>query len=182
MPQGTRPWRPSASTRPSVWSHSPSSCAPSRPQLAGDGFAEAWAIYQDSWHMELLPDADRALLRSGDRPGDGSLRELVLSYHSDLLERPLQESVRERDEELSRLRAARTPYLSLHCCPVGRVRPKRGSASGCRRPRSWSGRSDTTSHTSPTRSVSPPCSPDSQQAGRPPLGGRYERRRGRHST
>ena len=45
-----------------------------RPQLEGDGFAEAWAIYQDSWHMELLPDADRALLRSGDRPGDGSLR------------------------------------------------------------------------------------------------------------
>jgi pimeloyl-ACP methyl ester carboxylesterase len=90
------------------------------PQLAGDRFGEAWAIYQDSWHMELLPDADRALLRSGDRPGDGSLRELVLSYHSDLLDRPLQASVWERDEELNRLRAARTPYLSLHCCPVGR--------------------------------------------------------------
>ena len=91
------------------------------PELAGDRFAEAWAIYQDSWHMELLPAADRALLRSGDRPGDDTLRELVLRYHSDLLERPLRESARAHDMELGRLRAARTPYITLHCCPVGRV-------------------------------------------------------------
>ena len=91
-----------------------------RPQLTGDRFGEVWAIYQDSWHMELLPDADRALLGSGDRLGDDTLRELVLSYHSDLLERPLEESVRVHDEELSRLQAARTPYLTLHSCPVDR--------------------------------------------------------------
>jgi pimeloyl-ACP methyl ester carboxylesterase len=90
------------------------------PQLAGDSFGEAWAIYQDSWHMELLPAADRALLRSGDRPGNDALRELVLSYHSDLLKRPLEDLVRARDEELYRLQAARTPYLTIHACPVDR--------------------------------------------------------------
>jgi pimeloyl-ACP methyl ester carboxylesterase len=91
-----------------------------RPQLCGDGFGDAWAIYQDSWHMELLPDADRALLRAGDRPGDDPLRQLVLSYHADLLERPLSETVRARDEGLSQLQAAGTPYLTLHSCPVDR--------------------------------------------------------------
>jgi pimeloyl-ACP methyl ester carboxylesterase len=91
-----------------------------RRQLAGDGFGQAWAIYQDSWHMELLADADRALLRSGDRRGDDALRQLVLGYQSDLLERTLDEVVRERDEALSRLRAAGAPYLTLHPGPVDR--------------------------------------------------------------
>ena len=88
------------------------------PQLAGDGFAEAWAIYQDSWQMELLPAAARALLRPGDRPGDDALRQLVLSYQSDVLEWPLDEVVRARDEGFSQLRAARTPYLTVHSRPV----------------------------------------------------------------
>jgi pimeloyl-ACP methyl ester carboxylesterase len=92
-----------------------------RPQLAGDGFAEAWAIYQDSWHMELLPAADRALLVAGDRPGGDAQRQLVLTYQSDLLERPLEEAVRARDEGLSHLRAVGTPYLTLHSCPVDRA-------------------------------------------------------------
>jgi pimeloyl-ACP methyl ester carboxylesterase len=90
------------------------------PQLAGDGFAEAWAIYQDSWHMELLPDSQRELLQAGDRPGDDALRQLVLSYQSDLLERPIEEAVRARDEGLSQLRTAGTPYLTLHSCSVDR--------------------------------------------------------------
>lgn len=89
-----------------------------RHELAGDGFAEAWAIYQASWHMELLPVADRALLRAGDRRGDDGLRQLVLSYQSDLLERPLEEAVCARDERLSALRAAGTPFLTLHPCSI----------------------------------------------------------------
>jgi pimeloyl-ACP methyl ester carboxylesterase len=88
------------------------------PQLAGDGFRQAWAIYQDGWHVELLPAADRALLRASDRPGDVALQQLVLSYQSDLLERPLAEVLRERDEGQRRLRAAGTPYLTLHSCPL----------------------------------------------------------------
>jgi pimeloyl-ACP methyl ester carboxylesterase len=89
-----------------------------RPQLAGDGFAEAWALYQDSWHMELLTFAQRALLRAGDRRGDDVLRQLVLSYHSDLLGGPLDDVVRERDERLSQLRTAGTPYFTLHSCRI----------------------------------------------------------------
>jgi pimeloyl-ACP methyl ester carboxylesterase len=89
-----------------------------RGELAGDRFAEAWAIFQDSWHMELLPAEARALLRAGDRPGDDVLRQLVLSYHADVLERPLDEVMRERDAGLDRLRAAGTPYLALSSCRV----------------------------------------------------------------
>jgi pimeloyl-ACP methyl ester carboxylesterase len=43
-------------------------------QLAGDGFASAWAMFQASWQMELLPAAARALLKAGDRPGDERLQ------------------------------------------------------------------------------------------------------------
>jgi pimeloyl-ACP methyl ester carboxylesterase len=89
-----------------------------RSQLAGDGFRRAWAMYEDSWHVELLPDTDRALLRAGEKPADAALRELVLSYHSDLLERPLAEVLRERDQGQRRLRAAGTPYVTLHPCPL----------------------------------------------------------------
>lgn len=99
-----------------AWSHSPS-CFARLAQLAGDRFAEAWAIFQDSWHMELLPAEARALLRAGDRPGDDALR-LVLSYHADLLERPLDEALRERNAGLDRLRAAGTPYLTIHSCRI----------------------------------------------------------------
>jgi pimeloyl-ACP methyl ester carboxylesterase len=85
-----------------------------RPQLAGDRFAEAWAIFQDSWQMELLPAEARALLRAGDRRGDDALRQLVLTYYADLLERPLDDVLRTRDAALDRLRAAGTPYLAIH--------------------------------------------------------------------
>ena len=91
-----------------------------RAQLAGDRFAEAWAFIQDSWQMELLPAEARALLCAGDRPGDDALRRLVLGYHADLLERPLAEVLLERDAALDRLRAAGTPYLTVHPCPVDR--------------------------------------------------------------
>jgi pimeloyl-ACP methyl ester carboxylesterase len=91
-----------------------------RSQLKGDGFAEAWSIFQASFHLELLPDPARALLQAGDRPGDHQLQQLVLGYQSDLLERPLDEVVRWRDDGLRRLGAARTPYLTLHANPLDR--------------------------------------------------------------
>jgi pimeloyl-ACP methyl ester carboxylesterase len=89
-----------------------------RSQLTGDGFGEAWAIYQDSRHVELLPAADRALLGGAERRGDNAVRQLVLNYQSDLLQRPLAEILRERDEGLGRLRAAGIPYLTVHACPL----------------------------------------------------------------
>jgi pimeloyl-ACP methyl ester carboxylesterase len=85
-----------------------------RPQLEGEGFGRAWSMYQDSWHIELVPDPHRELLRAGEH---GS-QQVVLSYQSDLLDRPLDEVVRWRDAGLSRVRRAGTPYLTLHASPV----------------------------------------------------------------
>jgi pimeloyl-ACP methyl ester carboxylesterase len=89
-----------------------------RSQLEGDGFAAAWSMFQASFHLELLPDPARTLLQAGDRPADRHLQQLVLGYQSDLLERPLEEVVRWRDEGWRRLRDAQTPYITLHANPV----------------------------------------------------------------
>jgi pimeloyl-ACP methyl ester carboxylesterase len=81
-----------------------------RSQLKGEAFAEAWAGFQESWHLELVPAEWRELLRAGRH----APQELVLSYQSDLLDRPLEDVVGLRDEVLDRLRDAGTPYLLLH--------------------------------------------------------------------
>jgi pimeloyl-ACP methyl ester carboxylesterase len=82
------------------------------PRLAGDGFDETWARFRQGWGTSLLSDAQRAHLH--ERPS----RELVLGYQSDLLDRPLAEVVRWRDDGLRRLREARTPYVGLYARPV----------------------------------------------------------------
>lgn len=51
-------------------------------------------------------------------PRDDALRQLVLSYHADLLERPLDEALRERNAGLERLRVAGTSYLTIHSCRI----------------------------------------------------------------
>jgi len=84
------------------------------PQLAGERFAEAWAPFQASWRMDLVPTEHRARLRAGER---GS-QEVVLAYQSDLLDRPLDEVTRWRDAGLSELRRTSIPYLSLHAGEV----------------------------------------------------------------
>lgn len=89
-----------------------------RPQLESDGFAAAWSMFQASFHLELVPDPARALLQAGDRPGDRQLQQLVLGYQFDLLQRPLAEVVRWRDEGWQRLRDAQTPYITLHSNPI----------------------------------------------------------------
>jgi pimeloyl-ACP methyl ester carboxylesterase len=91
-----------------------------RSQLAGDGFAEAWAMYRDSWQTELLSTADRLRVELGECSVRGDLRELVLSYHSDLLEGPLEEVVDRRAAADSVLRVAGTPCLALHSRPLDR--------------------------------------------------------------
>jgi pimeloyl-ACP methyl ester carboxylesterase len=85
-----------------------------RSELEGSGFAEAWAMFRASFHAELLADGPRALLRAGDRAADDRLQELVLGYQSDLLTRPLEETVQMRDDGWRRLREANTPYITLH--------------------------------------------------------------------
>lgn len=91
-----------------------------RRQLAGDGFAEAWAVYRDSWHTELLSADDRLRLELGEHSVGAGLRELVLSYHSDLLEGPLEKAVDKRAAAESVLRVAGMPYLALQSRPLDR--------------------------------------------------------------
>jgi pimeloyl-ACP methyl ester carboxylesterase len=92
-----------------------------RPQLVGDGFAEAWGMYRDGWHTELLSAADRSRVGLGERSVDAhDLRELVLSYHSDLLEGPLEDAVGKRAAADGVLRVAGTPYLCVHSRPLDR--------------------------------------------------------------
>jgi pimeloyl-ACP methyl ester carboxylesterase len=89
-------------------------------QLAGDGFASAWSMFQASFQMELLPDATRALLKAGDRPGDERLKQQVLTYQADLLQGALEDVVLWHDAGMSRLREAGTPYLTLHSSDIDR--------------------------------------------------------------
>lgn len=85
-----------------------------RPQLTGDRFAEIWAGFYATLHVELVPAEWRKLLRVGERTS----QKLFLDYQSDLLDRPLEDVVRQRDWALDRLRETRTPYLALHANPV----------------------------------------------------------------
>ena len=82
------------------------------PMLIGDGFDDAWAIYRESWRLDLLAEADRALL--DELPS----QELVLGYQADILDGPLDAIVSRRDEGLGRLRAAGTPFISLYTAEV----------------------------------------------------------------
>jgi pimeloyl-ACP methyl ester carboxylesterase len=91
------------------------------PQLTGEAFASAWSVFQASWHPELLPPAARALLASGDRPGDDRMRRLVLSYQADLLAGTLDDVLRWRDDGLARLSAAAIPYVTLHASTIDRA-------------------------------------------------------------
>lgn len=81
------------------------------PQLAAD-FDATWAHFRDTLGLELLTPAERVFVH------ERSSAELVLGYQSDLLERPLDDVVRWREEGLGTLRRARTPYVSLHSGPV----------------------------------------------------------------
>ena len=85
-----------------------------RTQLEGPGFDQAWGMFKQSWRMDLVPAARRELLRAGER----GAQDVVLSYQADLLDRPLADVVRWRDEGLGRLAQAGIPYVSLHANPV----------------------------------------------------------------
>jgi pimeloyl-ACP methyl ester carboxylesterase len=88
-----------------------------RLQLAGEGFGQAWAMDRDGMRMELVPPEHGELLRAGEHASQA----VVLSYQSDLLERPLDEIVRWRDEGLRQLGRTGTPYITLHAGPVDPV-------------------------------------------------------------
>jgi pimeloyl-ACP methyl ester carboxylesterase len=87
---------------------------PLAPELRGEGFGAAWSRLQAGWRIDLLPPPARALLDAGNRPS----QSVVLTYQSDLLDRPLDEIVRWRDAGLARLRDAAMPYVVLAANPV----------------------------------------------------------------
>ena len=82
------------------------------PLLAGAGFDETWQHFRQSWGMDRLSETQRGVLH--ETPS----RELVLQYQADLLERPLDEIVRWRDEGLAQLGRSGTPYAALQTAEV----------------------------------------------------------------
>ena len=85
-----------------------------RAQLTGPGFSELWPQFRASWHVDRVHGHRRQLLRAGER---GS-QEVVLAYQADLLDRPLEDVVRWRDEGIARLAEAGTPYVALQTEPA----------------------------------------------------------------
>jgi pimeloyl-ACP methyl ester carboxylesterase len=82
------------------------------PMLTGEGFDQAWAFYRASWRLDLLTDAERSFL------DERASSELVLGYQADILDGSLDAIVALRDKGLGRLRAAQTPFVSLHASEV----------------------------------------------------------------
>ncbi len=84
------------------------------PQLAGPGFAAVWSEIRDSMLMDRVPQPHRELLR----PADRAAQDVVLRYQADLLERPLEEVVRWREEGMAEVARTGIPYVSLLANPV----------------------------------------------------------------
>jgi pimeloyl-ACP methyl ester carboxylesterase len=79
------------------------------PQLL-EQFDSVWStIFLPSMHVERVPDAQRALLRSGNDVEQA----LVLGYWSDLLTRSPDELAERVDTMMRQIGAARLPYLSI---------------------------------------------------------------------
>ena len=80
-----------------------------RPQVSGPGFGPFWAQLNASLQADRVPPQYRELVRQADQP----LQDLFLRYQADLLERPIAEVVRWRDEGMAAVAATGVPYLCL---------------------------------------------------------------------
>jgi pimeloyl-ACP methyl ester carboxylesterase len=78
-------------------------------QLTGPGFAEFWSQLDASMRVDLVPAPYRELLREDAGP----VQELFLRYQADVLERPIEDVLRWRDEAMAAFAAFGVPYLSL---------------------------------------------------------------------
>lgn len=78
-------------------------------QLSGPGFDGVWSQLRAGWRMDDVPAAHRELLR----PAGRAAQDVVLRYQADILERPLDEVLRWRDEGMAALAAAGLPYVCL---------------------------------------------------------------------
>ena len=79
------------------------------PQLCGPGFAGFWSQLNASLLIERVPPQYQELVATADLP----VQVLFLRYQADLLERPIAEVVRWRDEGMAAVVAAGVPYLCL---------------------------------------------------------------------
>src|SRR5689334_6004059 len=79
------------------------------PQLAGPGFDAVWSEIRATFLMDMIPPPQRELLR----PADRASQDVVLRYQADLLERPLDEVVRWREEGMAAVAASGIPYVCL---------------------------------------------------------------------
>jgi pimeloyl-ACP methyl ester carboxylesterase len=79
------------------------------PQLAGDGFDDVWAQLRAGLRIERVPARYRSLLDAREEP----LQQVFLDYQWDLLERPLENVVRWRENGLSELGRSGVPYIAL---------------------------------------------------------------------
>jgi pimeloyl-ACP methyl ester carboxylesterase len=79
------------------------------PQLTGPGFGEFWARLEAGFLADRVPPQYRELLRPAGLP----VQDIFLRYQADLLERPLADVVRWRDEAMAAVAAAGVPYVCL---------------------------------------------------------------------
>jgi pimeloyl-ACP methyl ester carboxylesterase len=79
-------------------------------QLSGPGFDAFWSRLEAGLLIERVPSQYRELLEPADGP---PVQDLFLRYQADLLERPLAEVVRWRDEGMAAVAAGGVPYLCL---------------------------------------------------------------------
>jgi pimeloyl-ACP methyl ester carboxylesterase len=84
------------------------------PHLRGPGFELAWESFRDGWRLDLVPEERRSLLDSAERAS----QTVVVAYQSDLLDRPLEDVVRWRDDGIARVAASGIPYVGLHANAV----------------------------------------------------------------
>ena len=78
-------------------------------QLTGPGFAAFWEQIDASMQADRVSVQYRDLL-GGDA---GPVQDLFLRYQADILERPIAEVLRWRDEGMAAVAASGVPYLSL---------------------------------------------------------------------
>ena len=81
----------------------------SAPELSGPGFGPFWAQLNASLQADRVPPQYRGLVRQEDLP----VQDLFLRYQADLLERPIAEVLRWRDEGMAAVAATGVPYLCL---------------------------------------------------------------------
>lgn len=82
-------------------------------ELSGPGFDAVWSHLRESWQMDRIAQPHRELLR----PADSASPDVVLCYQADLLERPLEDVLRWRDEGMAAVAAAGIPYVCLLANP-----------------------------------------------------------------